>query len=285
MLKSKETEEGYAALSEGEQKHYTKDATGAYILQHDEAVTLKRALNTERTRAERSEKLLKALVPDLPEDKSEWEGVIAEQAETLKELRAVDLDEWKSFKAEPGDPKDPKQRKADWEAERLELQKSLREAVRERDAHKKDLDKIGKKVDSLSAENLSLAQEKALNAALDAVKITDPQDREVVTALMLKRGLEPQEVTGKGRVFFVKSEDGSEIELGEAAKDFVSTDFGKRYVKAPDSSGGGEGAPAPVRPVGEKTFESMNPSQKLAAVLGPGVGGQGGQPPAPSGAR
>lgn len=278
MLISKLNEEGWAALSEAEQKHYTKDATGAYILQHDEAVTLKRALNTERTRADRGEKLLKALLPDLPEDKSEWESVVAEQAETLKELRTVDLDEWKAHKAEPGDPK---KGKADWEAERLDLTKQLRETGRDRDAHKKDLEKAATKAAVLASENLSLAQEKALNAALDEAKIVDPGDRKVVTALMLMNGLEPQEVTGKGRVFFVKDANGSEIELGESVKDFVGTEQGKKYVKAPDSSGAGDGTPAPVRPVDGKTFDTMTPSQQLAAALGPGVAGQ---PPA-AGAR
>lgn len=278
MLKTKQTQEGFDALSESEQQHYTKGADGTYVLQHDEATTLKKALNAERSRAETAEKLLKAVVPDLPEDKSEWAGHVTETAASLTELRTIDLDEWHAFKEE--DPKNPGQKKpkADLDAERLELQKLLRETQRERDGLNRDKAKLDERVKKLGEENLGLARTAALNEALDAAKITDPSDREVVTALLQMRGLEPQDVTGQGRVFFVKGADGGEMPLGEHMKDFVATEQGKRYVKAPDSSGGGDGKPVPPAPVPATTFETMSPSQKLAASLS--QGGVAGNPAA-----
>lgn len=281
MLKTKQNQEGFDALSEAEQAHYTKGADGSYSLQHDEAVSLKKALNGERSRAETAEKLLKLVVPDLPDDKTEWATHVTEQAEALVELRTIDLDEWHAYK-EVDDPKNPGQKKTkpDIDAERLELQKQLREVQRERDGLSRDKTKLDTQVKTLRDENLGLARTSALNEALDAVKITDPADREVVTALLQMRGMEAQEVSGQGRVFFVKNPDGSEMPLSEYTKDFVSTDQGKRYVKAPDSAGAGDGKPVPAAPVAKTAFDNMSPSQKLGAALSPGGVAGGAAPPA-----
>lgn len=275
MLKTKQTKEGWEALSETEQAHYTAGADGVYVLQHDEAVTLKRALDTERKRADRGEKLLKSILPELPDDRTEWDLFVSDELEKLTELRAVDIDEWKSHKSE--DPKNPKQ-KSDLENERLQLQQQVREMTREKDAIVRERDKATKRVETLLQENLGLSRSTALADALDSVKITGQEDRETVTALLTYRGLEQQEVSGK-KVFFVKGADGTEVPLNEYVKDFVATDLGKRYVKAPDSAGAGDGSPTPTAPVAKTAFEGMTPAQKLTAALSP-AGVAGGAPAA-----
>lgn len=278
MLKTKLTKEGFDALTESEQQHYTADAKGLYILATEEARDLKQALDSERRRAEKSEKLLKVLLPDLPEDKAEWELFATEAAEPLKELRTIDLEEWKTLKADADPTK--KKDKGELEAERLDLQKQVRDLTRDKGTWDREREKLVKKADSLATENLTLSRTTALNEALDAVKITDPEDRETVTALFTMRGLEPQDVGGK-RIFFVKTAEGAEVPLGEYAKDFVGTPSGKKYVSAPDSAGVGDGEPRPVKPVAQTAFEAMNADQKVAAALSPGGVGAGKQAEAP----
>lgn len=280
MLKNRLTLEEWNALPETDRAHYSKGTDGkgeGYFLQTEENTGLKRSLGTERTEKERAVRLLKTLVPELTDDnRAEWEDLVATAAEATKELKdaGIDLDEWKAFKeAKEADKGKGGKSKADDLAEQLlESQKTVRELERQKVALEREKVKLEGKVGKITTENDRLVRETALGKALDTAGITDPQDRLVVTALLEKQGIVLREVGSAEEArkdAFVKV-DGAEIPLEEHAKDFVSTDLGKRFVKAPDNSGVGDGPAATPKPTKEQ-FAALDPLAKLTSALGDGA--------------
>jgi hypothetical protein len=277
LLKTKITIEEFNALPEGDKAHYSKSGDGkggeVYHLQTEENTALKRSLNTERTEKERAVKLLKLVVPEMTdENRDEWEDLATVAAEHAKDVREAgfDLDEWKALKeGKEGDKGKGGKGKAEELAEQLlEAQKQVRELQREKQTLERDKAKDAAKSLKLAAENDRLVRDTAVSKALDAAKIIDPTDREVVTALLEKKGIVLREV-GSGeearRDAFIKI-DGVEVPLDEHAKDFATTDLGKRFVKAPDNSGISDGPNPQPRPTAEQ-FAKLDPHQQLAAAL------------------
>lgn len=283
MLRIKLTPAEFEALPEADKAHYSKGSDGkggeVYHLQTEENTSLKRSLNTERTEKERAEKMLRSLVPELTADnRSEWEDLVTTAAEHAQALKAagVDLDEWNALKADKdADPKG-KGKGAEAAEQLLEAQKRIRELERERATMERDKGKAEAKALKLAAENDTLAKERAIDKALDAAKITDPEDREVVTALLERKGIVVREV-GSGadakREAFIKI-DGVEVPVDEHARDFVTTDLGKRFVKAADSSGAGDGPNPTPKPPTKEEFKAMDPLQQLGAALETSASGQ-----------
>jgi hypothetical protein len=286
MLKNRVTPDEFNALDPADQKHYSKgnDAKGeGYFLQTEENTGLKRSLTTERTEKDRAVKLLKMLVPDLTdENRADWEDLVTTAAEHAKALKdaGVDLDEWNAFKAgQADDPKGGKGKGAEAAEQLLEAQKRIRELERDKLTLERDKKKADEKSAKLTTANERLARERAIDKALDAAKITDPEDREVVTALLERKGIVVREV-GSGDdaklEAFIKV-DGVEVPVDEHTRDFVNTDMGKRFVKAPDNSGGGDGPNPTPKPPTKDEFAAMDPLQKLGAALdnSAAAGGQG----------
>jgi hypothetical protein len=281
MLKTRLTAEEFDALSDAEKAHYTKgsDSKGeGFFLQTEENTGLKRSLSTERTQKEQAVKLLKKAVPTLnDENREEWEELVTTHAEHAKELAdaGIDLDEWKTYKdGKTGDKgRDGKGGKGEEVAEQLlEAQRQVRELTRQNGLLETAKTKAEAKATKLAADNDGLVTKGALATALDIAKVTDPQDRRVISALWKDDGLILRE-TGAGetlkRELFIKV-DGQEVPLEEYAKDFPTTPMGKQYVKAPDNSGGGDGGPRQppkLQPTELETLRTTNPEAALGSIL------------------
>jgi hypothetical protein len=280
LLKNRLTPEEFDTLAETDKGHYTEgtDSKGkGFFLQTEENTGLKRSLAVERSEKERAVKLLKKVVPEVTDDnREEWDELVTTATEHARELKdaGIDLDEWKTYKdGKTGDKgKDGKGKGEEVAEQLLEAQRQVRELTRQNGLLETAKTKAETKAAKLTADNDGLVTKGALATALDIAKVTDPNDRRVISALWKDDGLILRE-TGAGetlkRELFIKV-DGQEVPLEEYAKDFPATPMGKQYVKAPDNSGGGDGGPRQAPKVTATEFEQLrttNPEAALGSVL------------------
>lgn len=275
MLKNRITAEEHGALPEPLKEHYTKGADGAFFLQTEEATTLKRTLDTERRDKVGYSKVLKKIAPELhaqltSDNREDWDELAEPESERLAELRKLDLDQVKdALAAAEGDKGKPDKDELTQKLRTAEQQ--ARDAKREKETAEREKGKAAQKAARLEAENAALVQARDVDATLDAMKVTDPEDREIVRSILTAKSLvvrevgEAKEGEPRKRQTFVLVE-GHEVPLVEHGKDFAGTSVGKRFVKAPDHAGAGDG-PRPTPKPSKEQFEKMDPMQKLGAAL------------------
>lgn len=118
------------------------------------------------------------------------------------------------------------------EAERDELKQQLAEANKATKKAQADLEVATKRATDIDSAYSNTLKDAALSQALTKAGVTDPVYIEAAKAL-LGNGVQVVDVDGK-RV--VKA---GEVELDKHITEWAGSDAGKRFVAAPDTSGGG----------------------------------------------
>lgn len=166
---------------------------------------------------------------DSDEFKQAVAEAVAEQVEGLKTKNAELIA--KNKKLQAGATVDPAELAA-VEAERDQLKADLAAANKAAKKTAADLEAATKRATEIDAAYAGSLKEAALTDALTKAGVTDPHYLQAAKAL-LGSGVQVVDVDGK-RV--VKA---GEIDLDKHITEWAGSDAGKRFVVAPDASGGG----------------------------------------------
>lgn len=229
MLKERCTEEEYEQLPDEVREHYTEEKEGVYLLQSDGSGKLKRALQAERRGHERAVKLLSSVVPAVEEesDRSKWPDLVSEKVEVLSELGdEFDVDEYRRM-VESSQDRDDSQLESDLKEARgqvRELQRSV--AKFERDS--RELQERGT---ALEKQNSDLIMHRDISRTMEDIRVAPGKGKYVGALWRQEYGLRVSD----GET--VVTQDDDEVPLAEFAVSWASTDEGKSFVSAPESSG------------------------------------------------
>lgn len=296
VLKNKlNSQEEFDALPESLREFYERQ-TGKdeWLLQTEEASTLKRALQTERRQHGDVVKLLAQVVPDIADSgerdgyikREEWGAKVRAKADLLEELAEdeFDLAKWRDLRAAGDDGKKPSELKV----QLTEAQTAIREKDREIKRLSGERDSAKTEKETAVNRAKTLAREHGLDSALDLAGVRDPKRRRVARLLLRERGIDVRETGDESAPFevLVKDDAGGQVLLEEFATEWAESDEGKEYATAADSSGGGEGPEdardvrRPTRERGED-WESLDPRQQIDfGYRSHGSKGQGARRPA-----
>lgn len=137
------------------------------------------------------------------------------------------LEELKAFKAE----------REKLEREKLES-KGQYELLLKRATDKYEADRaaLAKQLEAVTRELHETLRDNALKTALSDIRVRD-EDRELIESAYRGRAV-VKDLDGRREVL-IPDRDGLELPIGEYFKTWAQSDQGKRYIKAPDNSGGG----------------------------------------------
>lgn len=146
------------------------------------------------------------------------------------------------------------------EAERDQLKQQLAEATKAAKKAQTDLEAATKRATDIDSAYSNTLKDAALSQALTKAGVTDPVYIEAAKAL-LGNGVQVVDVDGK-RV--VKA---GEVDLDKHITEWAGSDAGKRFVAAPDTSGGGAGHGIRSNPNNGDKLPDVNDRAGRAAAL------------------
>lgn len=166
--------------------------------------------------------------------KANRDKILGEKKKLEEQLAGLDLDtlpqtleELKAFKAE----------REKLEREKLEG-KGQYELLLKRatDKYEADRAELAKQLEAVTRELHETLRDNALKTALSDIRVRD-EDRELIESAYRGRAV-VKDLDGRREVL-IPDRDGLELPIGEYFKTWAQSDQGKRYIKAPDNSGGG----------------------------------------------